>query len=107
MSYAVKITATAAQDLQELAQYVLRTSGEASVAADFVRKLREQCLSLADFPERGALPRDRVLLCQGYRYLVFRKDYLIFYTVDKENATVYIRAVLHGARDYPRLLPKI
>lgn len=107
MSYSVKITATAAQDLQDIAQYILRTSGEATVAAQFIQKLREQCLSLAEYPERGALPRDRVLLSQGYRYLVYHKDYLIFYSVDKENLSVCIKAVVHGARDYSRVLGKI
>ncbi len=62
--------------------------------------------SLVTFPERGAVPHDRVLAAQGYRFLAY-KDYLILYTVDKETATVYVQAVVNGKRDYPRVMRKL
>lgn len=42
-------------------------------------------------------------LFHGYRFLVY-KDYLTFYTVDKEKASVHILTVFNGKKDYMRVM---
>ena len=49
------------------------------------------------------MPRDRILKSAGYRFLVY-KDYLTFYTVDKEKALVHILTVFNGKKDYMRVM---
>jgi toxin ParE1/3/4 len=105
MSYRIKFTETAKEDLREIAFYIAEQSKDREIAKRFVGELREKCKMLDTFPEGGAVPRDRVLRSEGYRFLV-HKDYLIFYTVEQENQTVYVRAIFNGKKDYMRVMKK-
>lgn len=106
MSYQVLFTATAKQDLREIALNIADISKNTDIAVDFVNGLQKKCDQLIDFPESGALPNDRVLRSLGYRFLIY-KDYLMFYTVDQESETVYIQAAFNAKRDYIRALKKM
>ena len=105
MNCQVVMTATAKEDLRDIARSIARQAQDPAPAIRFVGELREQCRRLGQLPERGAVPRDRVLLSAGYRFLVY-KDYLIFYRYEKEENTVYILSVLNGRRDYLSVLKK-
>ena len=50
MSYHVRITETAKQDLREIAFYIAEHSMDNETAKCFVMELREQCKRLVDFP---------------------------------------------------------
>ena len=78
MSYHVRITETAKQDLREIAFYIAEHSMDNETAKRFVMELREQCKRLVDFPQSGAIPKDHVLRSLDFRYIV-HKDYLIFF----------------------------
>lgn len=103
MKYRILFADTATEDLRELAVHIAVISRDRELAKRFVLELQGNCKILEDFPESGALPRDRVLKSVGYRFLVY-KDYLTFYTVDKENALVHIMAVFNGKKDYMRVM---
>lgn len=105
MSFKVKFTETAKDDLRNIAAYIAETTGEKSVAIRFVNELREKTKILEDFPESGSLPRDRVMLSSGYRFLV-HKEYLIFYHYDPKEGISYILAVFNAKRDYTRVMRK-
>ena len=60
---------------------------------------------MKQFPESGALPRDRVLRSIGFRFLVY-KDYLLFYKYEKAEERVYVVAVFNGKRDYMRVMKR-
>ncbi|MCQ2429363.1 MAG: type II toxin-antitoxin system RelE/ParE family toxin [Clostridia bacterium] len=105
MNYQVKLTETAVNDLLDILFSGAELSGSRDIARKFVEELRENVISLSTFPERGAVPHDRVLTAQEYRFLV-HKEYLILYTVDKDAAVVYVQAILNGMRDYPKILRK-
>lgn len=105
MSSRVVFTDTASLDLLDIATRIADISGSKNVAIRFVKELRERIEVLERFPESGAVPRDRVLRCNGYRFLVY-KDYLMFYTYNKDIDTVYITAVFNGKRDYMRVMKK-
>ena len=103
MSYTVNITYSAKQDLRSIALNIAAQSGETEIARDFVRRLRDKCLQLTDFPNACAVPSDYVLRCMGYRFVVY-KDYLIFYLVDESESTVNITAIFNSRMDYIRIM---
>jgi toxin ParE1/3/4 len=93
----VVVTAEAEADLDQITTYIAERSIE--IALNFVQELREKCESLADAPRGYPLvPRLEHL---GIRRHPFG-NYLIFYRVGT-NAIEVVH-VLHGARDYERLL---
>ena len=87
---------SALADLEAITTSILRDNP--SRALSFVAELRESCLALAQFPEAyPVMPRHARL---GIR----RKPagrYLIFFKI---RTDVEIIHVLHGARDYDRIL---
>lgn len=101
----IKFTDTAKSDLREIAFYIAEQSKDKEIAKRFVEELRERCKILENFPESGSIPRDRVLKSNGYRFLV-HKDYLIFYSYNKNENTAYILAVFNSKRDYFRVMKK-
>ena len=103
MNFKVKFTATAKEDMRNIAIYIAEASGEKSVAVNFVNELRQKTKILEDFPESGSLPRDRVLLSAGYRFLV-HKEYLIFYHYEAKEEISYILAIFNAKRDYTRVM---
>lgn len=105
MKCKVNFTATAKEDLRSIAHYIACESGDKGVAERFVNDIQKKCEILVDFPEIGALPRDRVLVSLGYRFLV-HGDYLIFYDYEKDACTVNILAVFNSKRDYMRVMKK-
>ena len=61
MSTQVVFTGTAKNDLREIAVHLAKRSGSRELAVRFVRELQEQTAILAQFPESGAFPQDRML----------------------------------------------
>lgn len=105
MTSKIVFTDTAKSDLRELAVYLAEISKYRDLAIRFVKRLQEKTKVLEDFPQSGAVPRDRVLKSNGYRYLV-HDDYLIFYHVDEEKNVVYILSIFNSKRDYMRVMKK-
>ena len=68
-----------------------------------LRQLQEQTAILAQFPESGAFPQDRMLKSSGFRFLT-HKDYLLLYRYERAEGRVYIMAIFHGRRDYLRVM---
>ena len=95
MKCSVKFTDTANADLRDIALYIAERSKDKQPAIRFVKALREKCMILETAPESGVLPKDRVLVSSGYRFLV-HDEYLIFYYYIKEENTAYITAVFKG-----------
>jgi toxin ParE1/3/4 len=93
----VIITEPAEADLEEIGDYIARDNEVR--ARTFVAEIIDRCLSLGEAPERhpvfgNALHQEMRRCPHG--------AYLIFYAIVDGN--VEITRVLHGARDYPRLL---
>ena len=97
------ITETAKVHLRDIAVYIAEQSKDGEIAKKFVKELETVCNTLGEFTDIGANPDDRLLLNMGYKYLI-HKDYLIFYTVEQAEKTVYIQAVFNAKRDYTRFL---
>lgn len=105
MSYQVRITETAKQDLREIAFYIAERSMDNEIAKRFVMELREQCNRLVEFPQGGAILKDRILRSFDFRYIV-HKDYLIFYSIDEAQKIVNVLAIFNSKKDYLRVMRK-
>ena len=103
MKYTVFITATAKSDINDIAMWIVERSKDSETAVSFVNELRDKCQTLQLYPKRGILPKDRILLSFGYRYIV-HKDYVIFYETDESNYVVSVLAVFSAKRDYVRVM---
>jgi toxin ParE1/3/4 len=101
--FAVFLTHDAVRDLDEL--YGYRAGRDAPQEGDYVLEQIEKVFSrLAEFPERGAYPKELLALgiCE-YRE-VFFKPYRIIYRVMDKN--VYVLLIADGRRDMQSLLQR-
>lgn len=105
MNCKIVFTDTAKSDLREIALYIADLTKDKHQAICFVKDLQAQTRILEQFPESGAIPKDRILKSNGYRFLVY-KDYLLFYQYQKAENTAYIMAIFNGKRDYMRVMKK-
>ena len=105
MSYRVKLSDTAKQDLREIAFYIAEQAKDKEIAKKFVNELRTECNRLETFPEAGAMPKDRILRSAGYKYIIY-KDYLIFYSIQEEMSEVDVLAIFNAKKDYMRVMRK-
>lgn len=105
MNCNIVFTETAKADLRQITLDFVELTKEKQRAISFGKELRSQVDILKQFPECGAIPRDRVLKSSGYRFLVYQ-HYLLFYQYQKAENTAYVLAVFNGKRDYTRFLKK-
>ena len=105
MSFKIKFTDTAKDDLRNIATYIAEQAKDKKIAINFVNELREKTKILETFPESGAIPDDRIMKNFDYRFLV-HKEYLIFYHYIPKDNTSYILAVFNAKRDYSRVMRK-
>ena len=106
MSYHVKLTATARQDLKNIAFYIFKQSGSKEIPSTFINELKDKVNLLSEFPYRGSFPSNHVAKSLGYRFLV-HGDYLMFYAVDEDKKIVNVLTFIHAKRDYSRVLNEL
>jgi toxin ParE1/3/4 len=101
MPFSVLLTNDAARDLDELYDYI--AAHNTPQKADYVLEQIEKAFSmLSEFPERGAYPKELLVLgIREYRE-VFFKPYRIIYRVMDKN--VYVLLIADGRRDMQSLL---
>jgi plasmid stabilization system protein ParE len=90
----IRYSATARGDLGEIYRYIRRQSQNGVVARDFVNKLRDKCLELANAPIQMGRPRPELrpdLRSHSYG------SYIIFFRYVGD--TLEILNVLEGHRD--------
>jgi len=105
MSYIVKMTDTAKQDLRNISIWITEKSGDSETAREFVMALKKECGKLKRHPNIGAIPRDRILSSLGYRFIT-HEDYVIFYLADADSKMVYVMAIFNSKMDYPHVMKK-
>lgn len=96
---AVRLLRAAEEDLSEICEYIAADNLKAAEA--IVTRIEKNLELLAREPRLGRIPGDEELVRMGYRYLIVA-DYLVFYTFEEQ--TVLVHRIIHGARDYLRLL---
>lgn len=93
MTHAVFFTARAEADLLDIFDFIALRDGPVR-ARDYCTKLRQFCLSLHLYPERGTLRAD---LRPGLRILGYRRQASIAIRVTKTR--VHILAIYQAGRD--------
>ena len=103
MSFEVVLTAGAAADLIDLADWIASHDSPAK-AAHVVDRIEAAFSALARFPLRGAYPRELLALgVREYRETSF-KPYRIVYRVD--TGRVFVELIADGRRDLQELLAR-
>jgi len=102
-SYKVLLTQPAIGDLKGIADYIAGELKEPTLAKRLVGKIKEAIMSLDEMPARHALAADEYFAAQGIRWLM-ADNYMVFYVVTEENATVVVIRILYGRRDWLHLL---
>jgi len=97
--YSVRLLRIAEDDLTEIITYI--AADRPSAAEKLATRIEKNLHLLARNPHLGRIPNEEELLRVGYRYLAV-ENYLIFYTI--EAKTILVHRILHGARDYLKLL---
>ena len=98
MRMRIVYTYSARQDLQEIYEYIAYTLLAPETAEALTAQILSEVRSLGNMPERNPLYKEKPWRSQGVRFLPV-KNYLVFYTVNKETGTVSIARILYGDRD--------
>lgn len=96
---AVRLRASAIQDLKDIYGWIASESGYPQIAEKFVNRIFDRCESLGDFPMKG---RARDDLQPGVRILPFERTAIIAYRIQVDAAEVI--NIFYGGRDYEALL---
>ena len=101
--YEVTLTHAAAQDLEELYDYI--AIHDAPLKADQVlHRIEAAVTSLSKLPERGSFTKELSAIgIREYREIYF-KPYRIIYRMQKPNVYVYL--IVDGRRDMQALLQR-
>jgi toxin ParE1/3/4 len=99
MAREVVFRPAAERDLADLYAYIRDRGDGLAVAIGYVRRIRDYCESLRDFPDRG-IKRDDIRA--GLRIVGFERRVAIAFEFDAR--TVRIGRVFYGGRDYEALL---
>lgn len=103
MIYNIHIAEAARLDMKSAADYIKLSLKNHQASINLVRETNEALHSLAHMPERYQLVNDIVLASWGIRFIQV-KNYLAFYTVSPQTATVHIIRFLYGKSDWAFIL---
>ncbi|BAT58438.1 toxin ParE3 [Variibacter gotjawalensis] len=100
MSFRVVILRVAERDLESIYDFIAAQDGDA-VALRIVAGIEERCRTLAEFPERGNVPKElQHRKRRTYRELHY-KPYRIIYRVAGDD--VIVSLIADGRREMQRL----
>ncbi|MHA2031655.1 MAG: type II toxin-antitoxin system RelE/ParE family toxin [Candidatus Kariarchaeaceae archaeon] len=101
MKYEVFLTKDAEDDIYEIYQYIFENDGDDNATYLF-DKIKETCLRLMSFPDRGHTPPElKQINVYNYKEIHF-KPYRIIYQIIEQK--VYIHCVFDGRRDLQEVL---
>lgn len=91
-NYAVKLLARAERDLNSIYRYIAQDLSNPTAADRLADELEQAVLSLAKFPNRGAMRRTGAYANKGYRQL-FVESFTIVYRIDEKKRHIIIVTV--------------
>lgn len=101
--YDVIVYDSAQDDIRDAVGYVSRALLEPDTARDLLLRFQKEILSLANMPERFPPVSDPYLASLGFR-VTSVGNYLIFYTVQREDRKVDVVRVIYGKRNWIKLV---
>jgi addiction module RelE/StbE family toxin len=87
-------TDPAEDDRERIVLFIAQDNPQAALEMDDL--LTAAADSLAVFPTRAIIGR-----VSGTKELIVHRNYILVYGIDEDADTVYIKAVLHTARQWP------
>lgn len=105
MNYRIHITSTAERDIMSAADHIEFTLKNPSAADDLLDEAEAQINSLSELPEKFRLVDDPVLASWEIRFVII-KNYLAFYTIDKETQAVIVVRFLYQKSNWNAILRK-
>ncbi len=100
MIYKLVIHKRAAIEAKNIAIYIRDILCNPQAAKNFVRAMEEEKPNISQRP--NSYPY-RIINGKVYRFAVIKK-YLMFFQVDENNKTVYIKSIMYGRRNYQKQL---
>ena len=101
--YSLKFTPKAADDLDEIFDYIAVRLFAETAAELLMDKIEDAFTKLKDYPFSGSYVFDEPLKSRGYRKLII-DNYIAFYLIDEFEKLVVIMRVLYGASNYINIL---
>ena len=101
--YGLKFTPKAADDLDEIFDYITARLFAETAAELLMDKIEDAFIRLKDFPFSCSFVFDEPLKSRGYRKLII-DNYIAFYLIDEFEKLVVIMRVLYGASNYINIL---
>ena len=106
ITYKVKVTRQALEQIQEITHYVAHELGAPDAADDLLDEMENMINSLADMPKRLSLVDEEPWRTEGVRKALV-KNFIIYFWIDEENVKVQVVAVIYEKRDQLDQLKRI
>ena len=103
MSYSVKITAEADNDLRSIYEYIAFELKSSENAIRQFDRLEQSILKLNEMPERYKLYENEPWKSKGLRMMPV-DNFIVFYIPDNEKNTVTVIRVMYGGRNIEKQL---
>ena len=103
MSYSVKITNEANNDLRSIYEYIAFELKSIETAIGQLDRLEQSILKLSEMPERYKQYENEPWKSKGLRMMPV-DNYIVFYIADSNKNTVTIIRVMYGGRNIERQL---
>ena len=103
MSYSVKITNEANNDLRSIYEYIAFELKSIETAIGQLERLEQSILKLSEMPERYKQYENEPWKSKGLRMMPV-DNYIVFYIPDNDKNTVTIIRVMYGGRNIERQL---
>ena len=103
VSYSLKFTPKASEDLEQIYSYITEKLFNPIAANDLLEKLENSIKNLKDFPYSSNLVLDEFLKSKGYRKLIV-DNYIVFHLINEAEKQVVIMRILYGAQQYQDFL---
>ena len=99
MAYKVIVTENAAQQVENILEYIIYRLHNEEAAIEILNEIEETYNSLEYLADSMAFCYDRYLKAKGYRKISLRKhDYVILYQIVDDK--VYVNGVFHMLENY-------
>ncbi len=103
MSYSVKISNEADNDLRSIYEYIAFELKSAENAIGQLDRLEQSILKLNEMPERYKLYENEPWKSKGLRMMPV-DNFIVFYIPDNEKNTVTVIRVMYGGRNIEKQL---
>ena len=101
--FGLKFSETVNNDIVSSLEYI-KDVLEAPIAAEnHYKELKETYKKLKENPYRRPLVRNKFLASKGIR-IIMVKNYMLIYTIDENNKTVFLYRFMYGKRDWINIL---